>query len=97
MNRFRKVLGACLYGASCAVWTVHALSPASSADELARRPSPVAQPLPSIGDEHRPVQAGADPSGHLARQYALHRSSLYLYNPGRIEWLARAPGTVVEQ
>lgn len=31
---------------------------------------------------------------HLALQYALHRSSHYLYNPGQGEWIARA---MVEQ
>ena len=37
-------------------------------------------------------------AAHLARQYALHRSSLYLYNPERIGPMARAPGdAAVEQ
>jgi hypothetical protein len=63
--------------------------PARASDTLSRD---------GAGPASSEVAQGKDQAAHLARQYALHRASLYLYNPGRIGPMARAPGgAAVEQ
>ena len=97
MNSIRMVLGACLCSASFATSIANALAPAQQMSERTHRPVSVAQQPSSDGDMARVEQADDDTMAHLAQQYALHRSSLYLYNPERIARLARAPGAAVEQ
>lgn len=98
MNGIRMVLGGCLCGVSLATSIAHALSPIQPAEGRgAHHPTPVEQQISPDCDTARDAQADGATAMHLAQQYALHRSSLYLYNPERIARLARAPGAAVEQ
>lgn len=98
MNGFGMMLGAMLCGASLAAGAASVASAPVQIDKKVclhadRSPSPATMPHPACVDA---TASGA--ASHLAWQYALHRSQVYLYNPERIERLARAgERPVVEQ
>jgi hypothetical protein len=103
------MVGACICGASFAASAASAALPivqAGGAAKVEAKTPFEAIPARSSDTLHRDGTGAAltdaaqdkDQVAHLARQYALHRNSLYLYNPGRIEQMARAPGgAAVEQ
>ncbi|OYW26466.1 MAG: hypothetical protein B7Z51_10060 [Methyloversatilis sp. 12-65-5] len=109
MKGFVMMIGICVFGASSAALAASAALPVVHAGGAATVEAQT--PFDAIparsSDTLKRSGAGAassdmaqdkDQAAHLARQYALHRSSLYLYNPGRIGPMARAPGgAAVEQ
>ncbi|MCW0200969.1 MAG: hypothetical protein OJI74_03785 [Rhodanobacter thiooxydans] len=109
MKGFGLMVGACLCSASFAASAASAILPMVQAggaakveaqtpfDPISARSSETLK-RDGAGAASTGVAQGNDQAAHLARQYALHRSSLYLYNPGRIGPMARAPGDAsVEQ
>lgn len=113
MGRFGVMVGMCVCSASFAASAACAVFPAAQAGGTAKveavtrfAPVPVGSSDTSSDTVTRKGEGvtstdaaqDIDHAAHLARQYALHRSSLYLYNPGRIGQMARAPGgAAVEQ
>jgi hypothetical protein len=109
MKGFGMMVGACLCSASFAASAANAMLPMVQAggaakveaqtpfDPIPARPSDTLK-RDGAGTASSDVAQGKDQAAHLARQYALHRASLYLYNPERIGPMARAPGgAAVEQ
>jgi len=92
------LFGACLHGASFAAWSASATSASIATGDTRQSVNTVTtarQDATTVRDVIAPASASV---AHLARQYALHRSSVYLYNPQRDEEPAGAPvGTTVEQ
>ncbi|WP_439536781.1 hypothetical protein [Methyloversatilis sp.] len=109
MKGFGWMVGACVCSASFAASAASAVLPMVQAggaakveaqtpfDPITARSSDTLK-RDGAGAASPDVAQGNDQAAHLARQYALHRASLYLYNPGRIGPVARAPGgAAVEQ
>jgi hypothetical protein len=89
MNGFGMMLGALLCGASL---TAGAASVASAPAQMDEKVCLRADGLSSAATMSHAACKDATASGassHLDWQYALHRSQLYLYNPERVERLAR--------
>lgn len=109
MKGFGMMVGACVCCASFAASAASVMSPMVQAGGAAKVEAQTPfDPIPGrssdtlkrdgAGTASPDVAQGEDQAAHLARQYALHRASLYLYNPGRIGPMARAPGdAAVEQ
>lgn len=109
MKGFGMMVGACICSASFAASAASTALPRMQAGGAAKAEVQTPfEPMPArssdtlkrdgAGAAGSHVEQGRDQAVHLARQHALHRASLYLYNPGRIAPLAHAPGgAAVEQ
>lgn len=90
MNKFGMMLGALLCGTTLAAG---AASVASAPLKMGKKACLNADRSSSPATmSHAPCTdaTASCASSRLAWQYALHRSQMYLYNPERIELLARA-------
>lgn len=109
MKGFGLMVGVCICSASFAASAANVMLPMVQTggaakveaqtpfDSIPARPSDTLK-RDGAGTASPDVAQGEDQAAHLARQYALHRASLYLYNPGRIGPMARASGgAAVEQ
>lgn len=109
MKGFGMMVGACICSASFVASSANAVLPSAQAGGTAKVEAEAQfAPVPTrssdtlmrerAGEASADVAQDTDQAAHLAQQYALHRASLYLYNPGRIAQMARAQGgAAVEQ
>lgn len=90
MNGFGTMLGVLLCGASLAAGAASVASAPVQMDKKVCRHADAPSPAATMPHEACTDATASGAWSHLDWQYALHRSQLYLYNPGRTERLARA-------
>lgn len=90
MKGFGMMLGALLCGASLAAGAASVASAPVHRDKKVCPHVDVLSPAATMQGDACTDATAYGAGSHLAWQYALHRSQLYLYNPERIKRLARA-------